>query len=696
MTGKPKWWDVMVTPIRDAEGRPEHLLSISREITEQKQAEEEIAQRARLAELRADINAALSDAGPLSTLLQQCAERFVERLDMAFARIWTLNEAEDVLELQASAGLYTHLNGPHGRVKMGELKIGRIAQSGIPLLANDMINDPNTADREWAAREGISAFAGYPLIVAGRILGVAGMFARHAIPETVLNELKPCCDAIAQCIQRKWAEEAVHQRTAQFETLLNEAPLGVYLIDADLRIREVNPTARAVFGNMPGLIGRDFGEVLHILWPDAYADEVIPRFRHTLTTGEPYIVPEWTEERLDRRVREYYEWRINRIPLPEGRFGVVCYFQDISRQVLARKIIAESEERLRFMAESMPQKIFTATPNGDVDYFNRQWMEFTGLSFDQIKSWGWTQFIHPDDLEENLRLWRRSIATGELFQYMHRFRRFDGVYRWHLSRAHAMRDAGGNITMWIGSNTEIHDQKRIEEELRLRNEDLNQFAYAASHDLREPLRNVANYTELLVRTRGDDPGGSAEIFKKYIVEGVARMEALLGDLLAYTQVANAEPDASVDGGAVLEKALQNLAAGIAESGAVITRDVLPPLFGQESHYVQLFQNLIGNAIKYRGEQTPRVHVGVTEKGGDWLFSVRDNGIGIERQYAQKIFGLFKRLHGKDIPGTGIGLAICSRVVERYGGRIWVESEPGQGAVFFFTLPAGPRASGPRL
>ena len=136
----------------------------------------------------------------------------------------------------------------------------------------------------------------------------------------------------------------------------------------------------------------------------------------------------------------------------------------------------KARERFRFMAESMPQKIFTATPSGDVDYFNRQWMEFTGLSFEEIKNWGWTQFIHPDDLEENLRTWRQALATGEPFLFQHRFRRADGSYRWHLSRVHAMRDAAGNISMWIGSNTEIHEQKEKEEELRRANDDLQQFA----------------------------------------------------------------------------------------------------------------------------------------------------------------------------------------------------------------------------
>ena len=164
----------------------------------------------------------------------------------------------------------------------------------------------------------------------------------------------------------------------------------------------------------------------------------------------------------------------------------------------------KARERFRFMAESMPQKIFTATPNGEVDYFNQQWMEFTGLSFEEIRDWGWTQFIHPDDLEANIAgLAPCARNRASRFHFQHRFRRADGAYRWHLSRVHAMRDAAGNISMWIGSNTDIHEQKEKEEELRRANDDLQQFAYSASHDLQEPIRNVAVYSEIVAKRYHD-------------------------------------------------------------------------------------------------------------------------------------------------------------------------------------------------
>jgi PAS domain S-box-containing protein len=347
-----------------------------------------------------------------------------------------------------------------------------------------------------------------------------------------------------------------------------------------------------------------------------------------------------------------------------------------------------ARERFRFMAESMPQKIFTAKPNGDIDYFNRQWIEFTGLSFEQIKDWGWTQFVHPDDVEANVLAWRQAVQTGEPFHFQHRFRRADGAYRWHLSRAHAMRDSEGNISMWIGSNTDIHEQKEKEEELRRANDDLQQFAFSASHDLQEPIRNVAVYSEIVAKRYHSLLDADGQLFLGFLTEGGRRLATLINDLLAYTRAGVAETSpAMADASVVLQHALSSLAEAIRECDAVVTYGALPQVNMGEAHLQQVFQNLVGNALKYRKEEPPRIHISAAPHGSGWLFSVQDNGIGIELQYKEKIFGVFKRLHrDQKYAGTGIGLAICQRVVGRYGGRIWVESEPGKGSTFFFTIP----------
>ncbi|HTS49401.1 MAG TPA: ATP-binding protein, partial [Bryobacteraceae bacterium] len=386
-------------------------------------------------------------------------------------------------------------------------------------------------------------------------------------------------------------------------------------------------------------------------------------------------------------------WAVSRaVPVLDAQGQIVEWLgaaQDVTPRKQAQEQVREAAERLRFMAESMPQKIFTAKPNGEIDYFNRQWMEYTGLQFEQIRDWGWTQFIHPDEVEENVRVWRRSIETGEPFLFTHRFRRVDGAYRWHLSRAHPMRDRDGRITMWIGSNTEIHDQKLVEQELRRANQALEQFAYSASHDLQEPLRSVKIYSELLAMECREKLEGETLEYLDYVRAGAVRMEALVRDLLAYTQASLLEKPADlVDSGQCAETALANLAAAIAQSGARVETDPLPLVPVHAVQLQQLFQNLVGNAIKYRRPGVPAlVHIAAQQQGGNWLFSVRDNGIGIEPQYKERIFGLFKRLHNTDeYSGTGIGLAICQRIVEYYHGRIWVESELGKGSTFYFTLP----------
>jgi two-component system, chemotaxis family, sensor kinase Cph1 len=231
--------------------------------------------------------------------------------------------------------------------------------------------------------------------------------------------------------------------------------------------------------------------------------------------------------------------------------------------------------------------------------------------------------------------------------------------------------------------------RRQAEELARINADLEHFAYAAAHDLQEPLRMVSIFTQLLKRRYQNKLDEQGEQYINYAVNGAKRMEMMVRDLLAYTQAAIAEEDPKqpVDTENVLEKTLSTLAPAIEESGAIIVHTTLPPITVYEVHLQQLFQNLIGNALKYRREEPPRIHIAAEEHGSMWRFEVKDNGIGIEDQYREHVFGLFKRLHSKEeYEGTGIGLAICQKIVQRYGGEIWVESQSGQGSTFFFTVP----------
>ena len=231
------------------------------------------------------------------------------------------------------------------------------------------------------------------------------------------------------------------------------------------------------------------------------------------------------------------------------------------------------------------------------------------------------------------------------------------------------------------------DLKNIIEDLQRSNEDLQQFAYVSSHDLQEPLRAIISFSQLLEDEYKDNLDKAGKEFLYFITDGAKKMNTLIKDLLAYSRITtHAKPPKWNNLEKILENALFNLSESIKESGAIITYDKLPTLKVDKTQFLQLFQNFISNAIKFRRDETPQIHVGVKKLDTGWLFSIEDNGIGIESQYFDRIYNIFYRLHTKEeYPGTGIGLPICKKIIHRYGGQIWVESEIGRGSTFYFTI-----------
>ncbi|RYY00378.1 PAS domain S-box protein [bacterium] len=353
----------------------------------------------------------------------------------------------------------------------------------------------------------------------------------------------------------------------------------------------------------------------------------------------------------------------------------------------------ETEENFRFLAESVPQQIWTADPNGSLNYVNPKIVDFCNLPYEQIIGQGWQNIVHPNDIAVTNQLWTRSIATGENYEV--EFRLFDAtenMYKWYIGRALPLKNRNGEVLKWFGTNTDVHQLKEVKEklaqkslELESSNQELQNFAYIASHDLQEPLRTMSSYASLIGRRNKDKLDETTVEFLNIIINASKRMKSLIEDLLEYSQVGK-QDFRDVNLNEVIKSVVFNLKATINENNAVINHNDLPLIKAIPSQVVQLFQNLISNSIKYRSKQDPVINIEFSEKAKEWEFVISDNGLGIEDKYYEKIFIIFQRLHEKGkYPGTGIGLATCKKIIEIHQGNIWLESEQEKGSKFFFTV-----------
>ena len=379
-------------------------------------------------------------------------------------------------------------------------------------------------------------------------------------------------------------------------------------------------------------------------------------------------------------------------------YGTVLVFRDVS----ARRKAEATTRLLAAIVESSDDAIIGHDLNGLFSSWNKGAERIFGYAAEETIGHPTSLIANPESGDEMPGILAR-IGNGERFpQYQTTRRTKSGKVIDVAITLSPLYDEFGRIVGASKIARDITEQVRAADrlaqanaalqrsnaDLARTNDDLERFAFVASHDLQEPLRMITVYSQLLIKAFPGQPSDDTRMFIEYIVGGTKRMRELLSDLLAYSEISG-QPEGStsaVDLNVVLEKVTENLKAYIDETGASITSEPLPVLKAYEAHLSPLFQNLIENAIKYRGTEPPRIHISVQALEDQFQFAVADNGIGIEPEYREKIFVPFKRLHGKDIPGTGIGLAICQRVVERYGGRIWVESEVGRGSTFIFTVP----------
>ncbi|MGZ8886386.1 MAG: sensor histidine kinase, partial [Halobacteriota archaeon] len=379
---------------------------------------------------------------------------------------------------------------------------------------------------------------------------------------------------------------------------------------------------------------------------------------------------------------------------------------DVTERKKAELALAESEATLRITIATMADGIVIAQLNETVTDCNEAILRLTQRSREEIIGKPFEDLLPPEF--RSLIPDARKLLVGAIFlrtepsnEKKETVRTDSQLLRKNGERVDIetnislIEDASGQPAAFIIVARDVTERKQMEHQLdsiladlQRSNAELEQFAYVTSHDLQEPLRMITSYIQLIEEDYKGKLDADADQYIAFAVEGAKRMHTLINDLLAYSHVGTrGEPFLPTSMSSALSAAIANLDVAIEENHAVITHDELPTVLGDEAPLIQLFQNLLGNAIKFRSEDTPMIHVGVEETNDDWVFSVRDNGIGIDMKHAERIFVVFQRLHAREeYAGTGIGLAVVKKIVERHGGHIWVESEPANGSTFYFTLP----------
>ena len=501
--------------------------------------------------------------------------------------------------------------------------------------------------------------------------------------------------AIRDISVRKSAETHLAQMEGRYRGLLEAAPDAMVVVNVGGEIVLLNVQAEKRFGySRDELVGQKVKNII----PQGFAERIISD--GTRSAAEALAQQIGTGIELIGRRKDGSEFPIEIMLSPlESAEGILvtAAIRDISVRKGAETHLAQMEGRYRGLLEAAPDAMVVVNPGGDIVLLNVQAEKQFGYGRDElvgqkVKSIipeGFAERIIADGTRSAAEALAQQIGTGiELVA-----RRKDGsVFPIEIMLSPLESPEGILVTaairdISVRQAAEADLLQKIDE-LNMSNEELGKFAYIASHDLQEPLRMVASYTQLLSRRYKGKLDAEADEFIAFAVDGANRMQRLIQDLLSYSRVGTKGQELlDTSSEEALQRALVNLRSAVEESGALVTHDPLPTVMADGTQLIQLFQNLIGNAIKYQKPGVPRVHISVVRSGAkQWTFSVKDNGLGIEPQYFEKIFGMFQRLHKREeFAGTGIGLAICKKIAERHGGNISVESEPGQGSTFSFAL-----------
>jgi PAS domain S-box-containing protein len=481
----------------------------------------------------------------------------------------------------------------------------------------------------------------------------------------------------------KKAQASVRAERQRLFDVLETLPALICLLTSDHHVAFVNRSFREKFGESGGRHCYDycFGLTKPCEFCEAYK---------VLETGQPH---NWEVTTPDGTVLDVYNFPFTDV---DGSPMILEMNIDITKRKKAEEALRLSNIYNRSLIEASLDPLVTIGHDGKITDVNSSTELVTGYSRDELIGTDFTDyFTEPEKAKKGYQeVFREGFVSDYALEIRHRNGRIIPV----LYNASVYKDESGEVIGVFAAARDVTERKKAEEilkskleELSRSNAELEQFAYVSSHDLQEPLRMISSYLQLLQRRYQGKIDEKADKYIYYAVDGASRMQVLINDLLEFSRVTTkAKEPEPTDCEFVLDQVLPNLDLYIKENKAVVSHDPLPEVVADNTQLAQVFQNLIVNGIKFHSEETPKVHISAEKKAGEWLFSVQDNGIGIDPQYSEKIFEVFKRLHKKEeYPGTGIGLAICKKIVERHGGHIWVESELGKGSTFYFTLPINP-------
>ncbi len=654
--GQYRWFLSRAVPIRDTEGKVLRWFGTNTDISERQDAEEHLAQiegRYRgLLEAAPDAMVVVNPTGKIILLNAQAEKQFGYRRDELIGQ-----QVKNII--------------PEGFAE-------RLLADGTRTAAEALAQQIGTGIELVGRRKNGSEF---PIeIMLSPLESAEGILVTAAIRDISV---------------RKDAEKHLAQMEGRYRGLLEAAPDAMVVVKPAGEIVLLNVQAEKQFGyRRDELVGQKVKNII----PEGFAERLIAD--GTRTAAEALAQQIGTGLELYGRRKNGSEFPIEIMLSPlESAEGILvtAAIRDISVRKNAEKHLAQMEGRYRGLLEAAPDAMVVVKPAGEIVLLNVQAEkqfgyrrdELVGQQVTNIIPEGFAERLIADALRSDAEALAQQIGTGiELSG-----RRKDGS-DFPIEIMLSPLDSAEGILVTTAIR-DITTRKKAEanllqkvDALNRSNEELGQFAYIASHDLQEPLRMVASYTQLLSRRYKGKLDADADEFISFAVDGASRMQRLIQDLLAYSRVGTKGTNlVDVSSEDALRQALLNLRGTIEEKGALVTHDPLPIVLADEMQLTQLFQNLVGNGIKYQGSGIPQIHISAARNGGKtWTFSVKDNGLGIDSQYFEKIFGMFQRLHKREeFAGTGIGLAICKKIVERHGGTISVASEPGQGSTFSFAL-----------